>query len=91
MWPPDALEFLRELEDHNDRDWFKVNRARYDAHLLGPAQALAEKLSDLGAARVFRPYNDTCFHLRPPLKEQIGVRVGYGTVGGFYCGCAGGS
>jgi len=26
MWPPDALEFLRELEANNDRDWFKVPR-----------------------------------------------------------------
>ena len=25
MWPPGALEFLRELEDNNDRDWFKAN------------------------------------------------------------------
>jgi uncharacterized protein (DUF2461 family) len=26
MWPPEALEFLRELEDNNDRDWFKASR-----------------------------------------------------------------
>jgi len=25
-WPPAALEFLRDLEDNNDRDWFKVAR-----------------------------------------------------------------
>ncbi|MEY2440763.1 MAG: hypothetical protein QOJ46_189, partial [bacterium] len=23
MWPPEALEFLRELEDNNDREWFR--------------------------------------------------------------------
>jgi len=34
MWPPEALAFLRELEDNNDRDWFRANRARYDAHLV---------------------------------------------------------
>ncbi len=39
-FPPAALEFLRELEDNNDRDWFKANRARYDELLLGPARAL---------------------------------------------------
>ena len=40
MWPPEALEFLRELEDNNDRDWFRANRARYDEHLVAPAREL---------------------------------------------------
>jgi uncharacterized protein (TIGR02453 family) len=84
MWPPEALEFLRELEANNDRDWFKANRARYDADLLGPAQALAEKLTSLGQPRFFRPYNDTRFHARPPIKEQLGMAIGYGPAGGFY-------
>src|SRR6476661_5744071 len=57
MWPPEALEFLQELEDNNDRDWFKANSA---------------------------PYDDTRFHMRPPIKEQLGVAVGYGDAGGFY-------
>jgi len=39
MWPPAALEFLRELEDNNDRDWFKANRARYDEYLVAPENA----------------------------------------------------
>ena len=52
MWPPEAIEFLRELDDNNDRDWFKANRARYDAHLVEPARALAERLADLGAPRL---------------------------------------
>src|SRR5206468_1224097 len=32
----------------------------------------------------FRPYNDTRFHARPPIKEQLGVAVGYTGAGGFY-------
>jgi len=84
MWPPDALEFLRELEANNDRDWFKANRARYDADLVAPATALAVELGHLGTPHVFRPYNDTRFHARPPIKEQLGVAIGYGAVGGFY-------
>src|SRR5947208_16406930 len=59
MWPPAALNFLRELEDNNDRDWFKANRARYDRDLLAPARALAEKLEPLGPPHFFRPYNNT--------------------------------
>ncbi len=84
MWPPAALAFLRDLEDNNDRDWFRANRGRYDADLLAPAKALASTLADLGEPHVFRPYNDTRFHARPPIKEQLGVAIGYGPAGGFY-------
>jgi len=84
MWPPEALAFLRELEDNNDRDWFRANRARYDADLLEPAKALAHSLAPLGEAHFFRPYNDTRFHARPPIKEQLGVAIGYGAAGGYY-------
>jgi uncharacterized protein (TIGR02453 family) len=84
MWPPAALEFLRELEDNNDRDWFKANRARYDEHLVAPGRALAESLGHLGAPRFFRPYNDARFHHRPPIKEQLGIAIGYGGAGGYY-------
>jgi uncharacterized protein (TIGR02453 family) len=84
VWPPAAIEFLRELEDNNDRDWFKANRRRYDEHLLAPARALAEKLSDLGAPHFFRPYRDTRFRPGPPIKEQLGLAIGYGPAGGYY-------
>jgi uncharacterized protein (TIGR02453 family) len=78
MWPPAALEFLRELEANNDRDWFKANRHRYDADLLAPARTLAEHLSEFGEPRCFRPYNNTRFRPGPPLKEQLAVSIGSG-------------
>ena len=84
MWPPQALEFLAELEQNNDRAWFKANRHRYDKHLLAPARALAEKLSHLGTPHYFRPYNNTRFRPGPPLKEHLGVAIGYGAAGGYY-------
>ena len=84
MWPPEAIEFLTDLEANNDRDWFKANRTRYDDHLVAPAHALAERLADLGEPRFFRPYNDTRFHMRPPIKEQLGIAIGYGGAGGYY-------
>jgi uncharacterized protein (TIGR02453 family) len=84
MWPPKALEFLRELEANNDRDWFKANRARYDAHLVEPTRELAAALAHLGPPRLFRPYNDARFHQRPPIKEQLGMAIGYGPAGGYY-------
>jgi uncharacterized protein (TIGR02453 family) len=83
-FPAEALEFLRELEANNDRDWFKANRARYDDHLVAHARALGEDLSDLGAPHLFRPWNDTRFHARPPIKEQLGLAIGYEGAGGFY-------
>jgi uncharacterized protein (TIGR02453 family) len=84
VWPPAAIEFLRELEDNNDRNWFKANRARYDQELLEPARAMAARLSHLGQPHFFRPYNNLRFRPGPPLKEQLGVAVGYGGGGGFY-------
>jgi uncharacterized protein (TIGR02453 family) len=84
VWPPGALEFLRELEANNDRDWFKANRARYDESLVAPARELAERLDHLGQPRFFRPYNNLRFRPGPPLKENLGVAIGYGAAGGFY-------
>src|SRR3954452_2028395 len=84
MWPASALEFLRELEANNDRDWFKANRSRYDDDLVAPARELAVRLGHLGEAHFFRPYNDTRFHMRPPIKEQLGIAIGYGGAGGYY-------
>ena len=84
MWPPDALEFLRDLEDNNDSQWFRANRRRYDEYLVAPARELADKLSDLGSPRFFRPYNNLRFRPGPPIKESLGVAIGYGAAGGFY-------
>ena len=84
MWPPGALDFLRELEANNDRDWFRANRGRYDSELVEPARELAAQLGHLGEPHLFRPYNDTRFHMRPPIKEQLGLAIGYGGAGGYY-------
>jgi uncharacterized protein (TIGR02453 family) len=84
VWPPAALEFLGDLEANNDRDWFRANRHRYDNDLLAPARRFAESLGHLGTPHYFRPYNNLRFHPGPPLKEQLGVAIGYGAAGGFY-------
>jgi uncharacterized protein (TIGR02453 family) len=83
-WPPEALEFLRDLEANNDRDWFKANRARYDDYLVAPAEALADDLSEFGRPHRFRPWNDTRFRPGPPIKEHLGLAIGYEGAGGFY-------
>jgi uncharacterized protein (TIGR02453 family) len=83
-FPPQAIEFLTELEANNEREWFKANRARYDEFLVVPATALGDDLSDLGRPKLFRPWNDTRFHAAPPIKEQLGLAIGYEGAGGFY-------
>jgi uncharacterized protein (TIGR02453 family) len=83
-WPPDALAFLEELEADNDRDWFHANRARYEAHVAGPARALGADLAAFGPAKVFRPFNDVRFHPGPPIKEHVGVVLGDGGGGVGY-------
>jgi uncharacterized protein (TIGR02453 family) len=84
VWPPAALEFLRELEDNNDGDWFKANRSRYDEDLMRPTRATAERLSGFGEPHYFRPYNNRRYRPGPPLKEHIAVAFGYKETGGYY-------
>jgi uncharacterized protein (TIGR02453 family) len=84
VWPPAALEFLTELEANNDAEWFRANRKRYDRDLLEPARQIAAAVSHLGQPHFFRPYNNLRFRPGPPLKEQLGVAVGYGGGGGYY-------
>lgn len=83
-WPPEALTFLADLEANNDRDWFKANRERYDTSCAEPTLVLGEALADLGTPKLFRPWNDTRFRPGPPIKEHIGLAVGYEGAGGWY-------
>lgn len=83
-FPVEALDFLRDLEANNDREWFKLNRARYEEYLVAPASALGDDLADLGRPRLFRPWNDTRFRAGPPIKEHVGLAIGYEGAGGFY-------
>lgn len=83
-FPRAAVAFLKDLEDNNDRDWFKANRSRYDDHLATPALALAADLKRYGTVRLFRPYNDTRFHAKPPIKEHIGIPFGIEGSVGYY-------
>jgi len=84
MWRTDAITFLEELEENNDREWFRANRARYESAVREPALALGERLRDIGRPKVFRPFNDVRFHGGPPIKEHVGLVLGW--EGGFAAG-----
>jgi uncharacterized protein (TIGR02453 family) len=83
-WPPEAIEFLRDLEENNEREWFHANRWRHEEFVLAPARLLAEDLGEFGGHHIFRPWNDTRFHHRPPIKEHLGMTIGYSGAGGWY-------
>ena len=68
MWPPEAIDFLRELEDEQRPRVVQANRARYDSDLIAPARELADELSKLGEPHFFRPYHTPAF--APALRSR---------------------
>lgn len=79
---PRTLAFLRSLKRHNDREWFKANKDRYEAEVRGPMMAVIERLAtdlphfapDLVASResLYRIYRDTRFSEdKRPLKTHV--------------------
>ena len=97
---PEALRFLADLCENNDREWFKARKATYDDDLLWPARCLVADVAaeaaraglPLGAEpkkAVFRIYRDTRFSKnKAPYKTHVGVvwsRPGEkGVAGGLY-------
>ncbi len=75
---PDALCFLRELREHNDKTWFDANRARYERELRGPMTALVQELEGVfGPGKLFRQHRDVRFSKdKRPYKEWIAATVG---------------
>ena len=81
----DAFQFLRDLREHNERDWFKPRKATYDDELLWPARCLVGELAEaLPRAGVpltgnprkapFRIYRDTRFSKnKAPYKTHLGL------------------
>ena len=80
--------FLAELKQHNDRDWFNANKARYEADLLEPALAFIEDFAPYlhqisphlradprrTGGSLFRIYRDTRFSKdKTPYKTAAGI------------------
>lgn len=59
QFPEAGLQFLRDLAENNDKDWFSQNRQRYEDHVQAPARALVaainEALLDIAPAHVTEP------------------------------------
>ena len=84
------LDFLRELELNNDRDWFNSNKKRFESEVKAPFQALVQDVINALAKvdqtidiapkdAVFRIYRDTRFSKdKTPYKTHMGAVVGPG-------------
>jgi uncharacterized protein (TIGR02453 family) len=86
---PELFAFLRELAEHNDREWFAANKPRYVADVQEPALAFVEdvgvRLGDVSrhlvadprtnGGSLFRIYRDTRFSKdKSPYKTQVGIQ-----------------
>jgi uncharacterized protein (TIGR02453 family) len=81
---PELFAFLRELKDHNEREWFNANKGRYEQDVKEPALAFVEDVGyrlpqvapHLTADRrsLFRIYRDTRFAKdKTPYKTHVGI------------------
>lgn len=61
----DALVFLKELAENNDKAWFEEHRWEYQEHLLRPFQLLVADLSELMLSI------DPEFETRPAIDKTI--------------------
>ncbi len=82
-----TFTFLQNLERHNDRNWFLVNKERYQTAQTNVAtfiDALLERMrkhdmlsTDTGKEAMYRIYNDTRFHKeKAPYKTWFGGSIG---------------
>ena len=85
---PDLFTFLRDLTQHNDREWFKANKKRYEQHVKEPAlQFIADfdgplhgisphfqAIPKAVGGSLFRIYRDTRFSRdKTPYKTHTGL------------------
>ena len=82
---PESIQFLADLAEHNDREWFTPRKADYERLIKCPFEALIGALAVALAARdvplhadqkrsMFRIYRDTRFSRdKSPYKTHVGA------------------
>ncbi len=91
---PDTLQFLRDLQANNNRDWFTANKPRYQAaneNFKAFAQALQNEMSqydELESLHLHRIYRDVRFSKdKTPYSNRLSgsfVRATKWRRGGYY-------
>lgn len=86
---PEAMDFLADLAQNNERAWFQPRKADYERLLKAPMEALVAALADRFEARgipleadpkraVSRIYRDTRFAKdKSPYKTRVYARFGW--------------
>lgn len=87
-FPPETFQFLKQLSENNNREWFAENKDRYEAFFLAPAmgfiEAMQKPLEKTAPMLVAQPkkvggslmriYKDTRFSKdKTPYKTNIGI------------------
>lgn len=88
-FPLEGMQFLRDIDENNSRDWFEANKHIYQTALVEPAQAfimaLGERLQAIapnvqydtrtnGSGSLMRIYRDVRFSKdKSPYKNWIGI------------------
>lgn len=86
---PDMVNFLRELQDNNNRDWFAHNKPRYETDVLTPALQFISEMADRmpkiaprfnaiakrQGGSLMRIYRDVRFSKnKDPYKTNVGIQ-----------------
>lgn len=83
--PQAAVDFYRELEQHNTREWWQAHKSEYEQLVRRPFEELAVELVRFGEPKVFRPYRDVRFAAdKSPYKTHQGLYVATHPRAGWY-------
>jgi uncharacterized protein (TIGR02453 family) len=75
-FPREGVDFFKDLQSHNNRDWFQAHKDVYERACREPMRALVSALDPLGAARVSRINRDMRFSRdRAPYKTHISAGI----------------
>ena len=85
-----VFDFLLDLEQNNNRDWFQQNKKRYDAALKNVQEFITQVITGISAfdasvsgqdakSCIFRIYRDVRFsHNKTPYKTHFGAYIAPG-------------
>ncbi len=88
-FPTALIDYLRELEAHNERDWFNTHKWRYERDVMSPSlafiSAMAEPLAEIAprftalplrsGGSLMRIYRDARFSRdKRPYKTNVGIQ-----------------
>ncbi len=90
FFTPELFNFLNDLTENNNRDWFHANKKRYETHLKKPfeqligaaidrVQSIDNRVLITPKEAIFRIYRDTRFsNDKTPYKTQLSAVVSKG-------------